>query len=137
MTGIRILCLLLALSVVACGPRPLKLKPGERFDYAEVTFSLPDYEVENQAFRWDLWQLTRHRQIRNGPVEADHDLTTSNSYILDIMGECQGAVQDIEPFIRTAAARFPDSSSLVAHYRETATCEPRVGTAPAGRASKS
>ena len=93
--------------------------------YADVSFKMKVSDHENYRFRKAVLAFAERNQLRDGPIGIDADIFGSPNYEVQIIGPCEGAIDDIGPMIKYASSGFEDMADMLTSYRETAVCEPR------------
>jgi len=90
---------------------------------ADVSFTLDVDAGANTIFRQRLVDFATTRQLRNGPVVGvAGGLLGSGTYVVAILGPCEGAIDQILPAIEYAASNMPLSATIISSYRNTAKC---------------
>jgi hypothetical protein len=95
--------------------------------HADITFVLPADEGVNTIFRKRLIEFGATRQLRNGPVGLSGGVLGSPTYLVVILGSCDGAIDTVLPAIEYAASNLPLQADIISSYSSSAKCVEKEG----------
>jgi hypothetical protein len=116
-------CLASCVMLSACGSRPYSIPHETNLkSYAEVSFHLDVSRELNTQFDGKMFIIGTTQQIRNGPMGMSGTIAGDPDYKVEMIGLCQGAVNDLLPKIEQAAPISWTWFKIVGDYKRTARC---------------
>lgn len=114
--------MMMFLFISACTDRNSELGPGDEITYSEIDFKFIAETADNEIFRRRLINLATTEQLRFGPMGVSAGVYGAPDYTIQIVGKCEGAIDELGRKLVRLTSDWPGQSSLMKSYYTSAVC---------------